>query len=169
VISGLFVTQTPTNDAAGIPPDDQRGIWFRTFVSAVAPGLLVPSLPPQWTYEGWVVNPTSGERWSTGRFTRIAVPDDDAMTWRGRGSANIGFTVPGQDFVTASAAIPIPAPLDFRTGWTVFVTLEPYPDNALEPFFLRVLTGPLPNASLVPSAALANTSAAFPTGLVEWE
>ena len=71
--------------------------------------------------------------------------------------------------MTTVPGITIPAGLDLTAGWTVFVTLEPAPDNDVAPFFLRVLSGAVPVAPLIPSAPLANTTASFPTGLVTFE
>jgi hypothetical protein len=166
--SGSLTCFTPTTDQAGVPFDDGRGVWFRLLDDEV-PSLMLPLLPPQWRYEGWVVNTATNARYSTGRFSRPSAADEDAMTWKGRGPVNTGFTVPGQDFVTAFAGTPVPAQPDLRAGWTVSVTIEPSPDNSPAPFYLTLLTGPLPSTTLTPSAPLANTSAAFPTGRVEWQ
>jgi hypothetical protein len=166
-VEGRFVCLTPTNDAGGVPADDGMGIWFRPLASETA-GLLLPVLPLGWSYEGWVENDVTGERWSTGGFLFAGAPDDDATRWAGRGPENAGFRVPGQDFVRSDVGQPVPATPDLR-GARTFITLEPDPDPAAGPSPWIVLDGFLPAVAPGVGPLLANRTATFPTGVLRFD
>jgi hypothetical protein len=159
--AGLATCRTPTDDGIAAAPNDRFGIWFQGLVPL--PTLLLPELPPAWTYEGWVVHDGLGRRHSTGRFRSAFGPDEDAASFRGRGTAGIGFSVPGQDFLRDDPGILIPALPDLR-GRAVRITLEPVPDLDPGPSPFLVLEGTLPLATLVPGAPFLDRSADLPAG-----
>lgn len=142
--SGTFIVRTPTDDAPGAAPNDQFGVWFRDFARD-EPSLDLPALPAGWTYEAWIVAAATGVRSSMGRFRDPTVPDDDAMTWPGRGADNAGFRFPGQDFLFTVPLI-VGTPLDLTTGRTVLVTVETTPDDSEAPSARVVLQGTAPGA-----------------------
>ena len=165
-VSGSFICSTPTDNAVGVAANDGMGIWFRTLTGL--PALDLPALPVTWRYEGWVENTVTGERRSTGRFCPLASPDEDAMTWPGRGMVNTGFSVPGQDFVRADPGTTIPAGVDLGTGWMAVITLEPFPDTSLDPSAFVILNGPLSTMGGV-SAPFTNRAGTFPTGTLTFD
>jgi len=113
---GPYILETPsTPDNAD---DYNNGIWWL--------GIDVPSLPPGWQYEGWVV--VGGVPMSTGTFTAGGAPDSD-----GAGpTAGIGATpmAPGQDLIDP--------PVDL-IGATAVISIEPVPDDSAMPFLLKPL------------------------------
>lgn len=165
--AGSFVTMTPTDDAPGATANDGMGVWFRDLTLGT-PSLALPALPAQWRYEAWVESTVGAGRFSLGRFSTPDRADEDAMTWPGRGPESTGFNVPGQDFIVLDPGQSIPAGLDLTTGFDVEITLEPFPDSSLAPSSLVVLSGPLPNATGVPSAPLVNGTGNFATGTLSY-
>ena len=137
MVSGDCLLINPTGD--GI---DANGIWF----SAQPVGSTGISLPPaagSWEYEGWVIDPGTGDRYSTGKFRATGRFDIDAQTAPTRGTASIGLLDPGQDFVNA-ATIGATQATDLVDGsWRVFITVEPSADNAAGPFPLRIFDAEL--------------------------
>ncbi len=164
-VIGRFILRTPTNDANGVLPDDDQGIWFRR-LGADVNSLVLPALATGWTYEGWVVDTGSGQRWSTGRFRNPNAVDDDAMTWAGRGATNTGFTVPGQDFIVAASGTTVPV-IDATAGTSVFITVEPVPDTDTAPFSLRILQAAVPPSVALPFG-LSNSTPSF-TGTIDFD
>ena len=169
-VSGTFVTMTPTDNASGVAANDGMGLWFRTLAGG-SPSLSLPLLPPQWRYEAWVENPTGAiGPFSLGRFSFPDTADEDAMTWNGRGSANTGFNVPGQDLLVSAPGTVISGPLDLTGGFDTAITLEPFPDNHSGPSPFIVLDGQLPGVASVPSMPLVNrVGATFPTGALSFD
>lgn len=128
------------------PADSNSGVWFVEIAGATASAGLknLPTLPPEWRYEGWVANRVvsvngngeSVQYFSTGKFSRADSADGD-----GAGAASDttrpGFNYPGQDFVRGTFR-----PNLLIGSWSFAVTIEPHPDNSPEPFFLRILSTP---------------------------
>jgi len=164
--AGSFFLDTPTDDLTNLTPNDAFGIWFNR--------LTLAPLPAGWIYEGWVEEVGGGFRLSTGRFRQPFAPDLNRYTSRTRGPDGFGFFFPGEDFVTASSDISfsIEGDLGLRGG-TVFITVEPEPDNSLRPFFLQPLTGPIPldifdpNGVNTGARAIGNSFLSLPFGAVE--
>lgn len=124
-----FSIMAPTS-----PADSNSGMWF---YNNGGPGLTgLPGLPEGWTYEAWV-REDSGASWryySTGTFTRADTADADGAG-PGKGPGD-GLNVPGQDFITGTPGTP-----NLRSSnYFFFVTVEPFPDNSPNPFFLKILS-----------------------------
>lgn len=167
-VAGTCVLRSPTNDAPGVVPDDQRGAWFISHDDPRDPSLTLPPLPSGWVYEGWVVETGTGERWSTGRFQKADAPDLDANTWPGRGGARPGPSAPGQDFVTGNPGVAVPA-MDLTGGLQVLVTLEPSPDTSPDPFWIGVLQGTTPAGAGTPftlGPLLTGAPGELPSGVI---
>ncbi|MFH1680131.1 MAG: hypothetical protein ABIH26_05730 [Candidatus Eisenbacteria bacterium] len=130
VSAGFFLFDTPTTARQ---EDCGRGVWWTDGEGAAA--LALPVLSGGWVYEGWVIDRVSGLPYSTGRFTGPTGADrDGAGATAGPGG---GYGFPGQDFVTAAGSVPV---LEVDDGsFAVAVTLEPEPDLADGPFFLKLL------------------------------
>ena len=130
-VSGKYAIIAPTS-----PADSNSGIWFVDRVSGLVPGLLnLPSLR-DWTYEGWVVDnfdPHRPRYYSTGKFLNANTADfDSAGPGRGPGA---GLNFPGQDFINS---VPLKPNLS-TPRYSFMITLEPFPDNSSDPFFLQLL------------------------------
>jgi hypothetical protein len=125
---GSFFLATPTSASLD---DEAQGLWWVQVVDgAPQPGLMLPTLPAGWIYEGWVV--VNGTPISTGRFSSAAMPDSDAA---GPAAGPLGAPpFPGQDFVTPPRALP---------GGAAVISIEPVPDNSPAPFTLKPLAGPI--------------------------
>ena len=141
-VSGSYAIMAPTSVAA----DSNSGIWFVNRTPTLSPGLLnLPALT-SWTYEGWVVDnldPNHPAYYSTGKFLVANTADfDSAGPGRGAGA---GLNFPGQDFINGTPARP-----NLRDSRYAFmVTLEPFPDNSPNPFYLKILaSAPAPPAAL---------------------
>jgi hypothetical protein len=146
-LTGKYAFLAPTS----VPVDSNSGVWFVDRTSSLAAGLVnLPTLPAEWTYEGWLVDnvdPTHPAFYSTGKFLRANTADFDSAG-PGRGSAGFGLDFPGQDFINGTPSRP-----NLTNGRYVFrITLEPKPDNSPEPFFLLLLTS---------EVSLAQSSAPF--------
>ncbi len=130
--TGVCTVVSPTS-----PPDSNSGAWFVRLGTPLTAGLRnLPALPNGWRYEGWVVQPAAGNRvtyLSTGKFARADSADlDGAGPYAG--NAGQPFNFPGQDFIQG-----LRIPNLLASGHAFMVSVEPVPDNAPEPFFLRVL------------------------------
>ena len=148
------------------PPDSNSGVWFVQLGTSVGAGLTnLPALRTGWRYEGWVIRrrPGAEESYlSTGKFTRADSADLDGPG-PFAGTAGQPFNFPGQDFVQGAGAIS-----DLRTGeYSFMVTLEPFPDNTAEPFFLTLLKSPEPATTASRTVTLANAiNATAPRGKI---
>ncbi len=129
--TGTYVLATPTN---GQMTNELSGVWFLD-LSGGTPhqGLMLPILPSQWQYEGWVVIPGHGPL-STGKFT-----DPNASDMSSQYSGTMaGPPFPGEDLLmNAPAGFTFPTNLQ---GATFVITVEPNPDNSTSPFFLKPLS-----------------------------
>ena len=104
-----------------------NGIWWLEMVNDLPnAGLMLPTLPAGWKYEGWVV--VNGTPISTGTFTNPTMSDSDM----GGMTAGVNSTppFPGQDFINPLT--------DLRNGMAV-ISVEPSPDNSPMPFDLKPL------------------------------
>ncbi len=143
-VSGRYVLATPSDSGSGIPANDASGIYFRR--STGVSSLVLPVLPAGFVYEGWVRDVTVGNFLSTGRFLTPSGYDQNARVSPTRGTNNLGFPHPGEEFVTELAARNLPV-LDLR-GFDVLVTVEPEPDSDSAPFFVTVLRGTVPASAV---------------------
>lgn len=132
--SGVFSLLTPsdTDDT-----NETEGIWFVESISAGnwTQGLTLPDLPEGWMYEGWVE--VADTALSTGPFIDPSAADLETPHMTSQSSEFINF--PGEDFLM-SPPVGITFPPDFSNA-RVFITIEPNPDGAAEPFDIRVLSG----------------------------
>ena len=104
-----------------------NGIWWLEMVNDLPnAGLMLPTLPAGWKYEGWVV--VNGTPISTGTFTNPMTADSDMGGMTAGTTATPPF--PGQDFI-----MPL---TDLRNGMAV-ISVEPSPDNSPMPFELKPL------------------------------
>lgn len=145
-ITGKFKLLTPTTFTT---TDESSGIWFVDTINASTykNGLSLPSLPGDWTYEGWIN--INGNVVSTGRFTNTSASDND-NPYIGSDAPVLGF--PGEDFITSA-----PAGLTFPTdlaNQTAFITIEMDNDNSTAPFFVRILTENISPSAVGGSSAI---------------
>jgi len=129
--SGQYILATPTN---GSGSDERSGIWY--VLIPRAPGLVLPALPAEWVYEGWVT--IDGVDVTTGRFGDPTTADD----FDGFSGDQGGPPLPGEDFLL-SPPEGLAFPVDLA-GMTTFVTLEPADDPDPAPSGLTVLSGQIP-------------------------
>lgn len=134
-VTGKCTIVAPTS-----PSDSNSGVWFvdRSGASPAAGLKNFPTLPPEWRYEGWIVDRSvqAGQpplSISTGKFIRADSADfDGAGPNRGAGTP---FNFPGQDFVQGTFRP------NLMSGQFYFaVTIEPFPDNSPKPFSLQLLS-----------------------------
>jgi len=145
--AGTFFLATPSNGNT----TPTQGIWFfNPPPVGPSPSLTLPELPAGWVYEGWVVGEDGPI--TTGTFTSGAEADSDGAGPTGGPLATPPF--PGQDFITP--------PLDL-VGLTAVITVEPSPDNSVDPFSMR----PLRSEIVATGNVLENISAGnLPSGTV---
>ncbi len=134
---GTVLIAAPT--ALGGPTN--QGIWFvnpKTKMLSVD----LPKLPDSQVYEGWLVDMTTGNKYSTGLFRAKGGIDSDAAGRFG-GPLALNFPpVPGSDFVTLGQ--------DLSDGQhLVVVTVEPYPDSDPNPSGVVVLKAEIPAGTMV--------------------
>ncbi len=152
---GDYILATPTN---GAETNENSGIWFLDLSGgSPAVGLMLPTLPAGWKYEGWAV--IDGTPVTTGKFTAVdAVDDDDPYS-----STMDGPPFPGEDFLlNAPTGLTFPTDL---AGGTAVISIEPDPDNSADPFLLKPLVGAIPaNAEDHTTYMMSLNAASFPTG-----
>lgn len=152
---GSFVLATPSSMTMD---DENQGIWFVKPVDGMPKAsLTLPTLPPGWVYEGWVV--VNGEPMTTGRFKSPGEADDD-MAGPAAGPGK-GPMFPGQDFINPAKMLP---------GGMAVISVEPEQDNSPKPFTIKPLagmigmaTGPM-NPHMLASTVLQKS---LPSGRVE--
>jgi len=153
--SGKYILATPTDGASNT--DEFSGVWFLDNSSGSAvKGLNLPVLAAGWKYEGWTV--ISGVPVSTGTFTDAVKADENAASSPYKGNAGNGPAYPGEDYLQ-NAPMGLTFPTDLR-GMTIVVSVEPFPDNSLNPFTLK------PLAHMVPLTATDHTTIAMGNGPV---
>jgi hypothetical protein len=127
--------------------------------------LTLAPLPAGWAYEAWAV--IDGVPESLARFGQADGGDADGHTEHQHDppAADIGT---GEASTTAPGAVQAPshlAPSSDIRGGTLFISIEPAPDDSPLPYSLRPLTAHVPaNAGAGTPLALANGSSTFPTG-----
>jgi hypothetical protein len=136
--SGRYILATPTN---GSDTNERSGIWFLDLSSGgPAQGLMLPTLPAGWKYEGWAV--IGHKPVTTGTFTDPNGADEAAPYSGPMG----GPPFPGEDFlVNAPSGLVFPTNI---SGGTAVISIEPDPDNSPAPFTLKPLVGAIPNPSV---------------------
>lgn len=155
--SGTVILATPTTADLG---DELSGIWFLDLSSgSPATGLVLPTLPSNWKYEGWAV--INGQPISSGTFSAVDVADD-ADPFSGTGMAP---PFPGEDFVV-NAPTGVTFPTDL-SGQTLVISIEPSPDNNPLPFAFKplVVTMPMMAADHV-NYSMTYQASTFPSGSV---
>ncbi|MFQ6673952.1 MAG: anti-sigma factor domain-containing protein, partial [Fidelibacterota bacterium] len=152
---GRYVLATPTDDNTA---NENSGVWFLDLFPGIPfPGLELPDLHSGWTYEGWVV--VEGMEVTTGTFTDV----DDADLSSPFSGDYSGPPFPGEDFlVNPPGGLTFPFDL---AGATVFISVEPSPDDDPGPFALRPLKGEIPgDATDHVTYVMENNSSGFPMG-----
>lgn len=132
--AGTYILATPTD---GSMTNENSGIWFLD-PSTGSPmvGLTLPILPAGWKYEGWVV--MNGMPVTSGKFTALdEVDEDDPYS-----STQPGPPFPGEDYLM-NAPTGLTFPTDISGGKAV-ISIEPDPDNSVNPFTLKPLIGDIP-------------------------
>lgn len=135
--AGTAILATPTTSDQ---TDELSGIWFLDLSSgSPATGLVLPTLPSAWKYEGWAV--INGTPVSSGTFSVVdAIDDADPFS----GSV-MGPPFPGEDFVVnAPEGLTFPTDL---SGQTLVISIEPSPDNSTMPFAFKPLVVSIPSAA----------------------
>lgn len=153
--TGTFILATPTD---GAMTNENSGIWFLDLGSgSPAQGLFLPTLPAGWKYEGWTV--INGTPVTTGTFTSTTSIDDaDPYS-----STMPGPPFPGEDFLN-NAPTGLSFPTDIAGGVAV-ISIEPAPDNNVNPFTLKPLVGDIPmNATDHTNYGMNLNVSSFPTG-----
>ena len=153
--TGKYVLATPTD---GDGTNEKSGVWFLSLASgAPAVGLVLPTLPAGWVYEGWAV--INGQPVTTGRFT-AASGADQAAPFSGTQPAP---PFPGEDFLfRAPTGFVFPTNL---AGGTAVISVEPQPDDSPAPFTLKPLLGPIAATAMDHVTYNMNLNiAGFPTG-----
>lgn len=155
--SGTVILATPTTEDLS---DELSGIWFLDLSSgSPATGLVLPTLPSNWKYEGWAV--INGQPISSGTFSAVDIADD-ANPFSGTGMAP---PFPGEDFVL-NAPMGVMFPTDL-SGQTVVISIEPSPDNSAMPFAFKPLVATMPMmAADHMNYALTYQASTFPSGTV---
>lgn len=154
---GKYILATPTDmDSA----NEASGVWWLDPAAGPAAGLVLPTLPAGWKYEGWAV--INGTPFSTGTFTDPMMADN-AAPYSG---PNPGPPFPGEDFLL-NAPAGTTFPTDLRGG-VVVISVEPDPDNSAMPFLLKPLVGMVDANASVHAAQMMNNNAAAtnPSGTV---
>lgn len=152
--AGQYILATPSTTSEA---DDKDGIWWLVPGAAgMTPGLVLPTLPAGWAYEGWVAGAAGPI--STGRFTDPAMSDSDAAGPTA-GPDGAGPPFPGQDFIAPA--------LDLTAGYAAVISVEPNPDDSPAPFALKPLVHmSIGDVAKPATQSMANMSATLPIGTV---
>ncbi|RDI57640.1 hypothetical protein [Flavobacterium glaciei] len=155
--TGKYVLATPSD---GENNNEKSGIWFLGSLPPTA-GLVLPTLPEGWQYEGWIV--INGIAVSTGSFTNVAAADSFAGFSGPMGTPNF----PGEDFIK-NAPTGLIFPIDL-SGKTAVISIEPFPDNSPKPFLLKPLIASIPTSAMdhVVYNMTNNAVATSPTGIAK--
>ena len=153
-VDGIYILDTPT--ALGQNPES--GLWFvnqdttiedildtagtvvgKDTIISLLPGLNLPDLPTNWTYEGWVI--MDSDTLSTGKFTSAVGADQSSIYSSDQGP---GYAYPGEDFFNnAPPGLTFPTDL---SGRQFFITVEPnYPPCSNKPYTLIPFITTIPN------------------------
>ena len=155
---GKYLLAAPTGPSGTNP---LSGLWFVDNSSGAGEaGLILPTLPAGFSYEGWVV--LGGKPLSTGKFTLTGKADLAASY---SGSSGTAPPFPGEDFLSNA-----PAGLTFPTnlqGAKLAISIEPEPDDSPAPYSLKPLSGSVPaNAVAQTNYSMTDGAAALPTATV---
>ncbi|MEZ4386368.1 MAG: hypothetical protein R3D98_02075 [Candidatus Krumholzibacteriia bacterium] len=155
-VGGCYILATPSDNGMN-DMNDNQGIWWLQMPGPVAGLTDLPALGAGWTYEGWVVDLSSGSPvpYSTGTFAMADGFDSDMAGPMGGGPA-----FPGQDFVAYQGG-PV---LDLASGdFAAVISIEPVPDNSPMPFQLKPLAGMIAQGAT--GGCVGNqTNDTFPSG-----
>lgn len=154
--TGKFILATPTD---GMNNNETSGIWFLELVNgSPGVGLVLPTLPTGWRYEGWAV--INGTPVTTGTFSSATAADASAPF----SGPQPGPPFPGEDFlVNAPAGLTFPTNLS--NGMAV-ISVEPVPDDSPAPFTIKPLIRAIPaNAADHVTFAMNLNAASFPSGM----
>jgi len=148
---GEYILATPSTGSD--MTDYAQGIWWLNPNPSPAPTLTLPTLPPGWMYEGWVVG--SGGPVTTGKFTSVTGADSDG---KGPTAGPDGFPpFPGQDFISPAMNL---------IGDKAVITIEPDADNSSAPFTLKPLVdGNIEDVGRGVPQSMSNNAGSFPTGM----
>jgi hypothetical protein len=154
--TGKFILATPTDESNN---NETSGIWFLELVGgSPRTGLVLPTLPAGWAYEGWAV--ITGKPVTTGRIIS-AGSADAAAPFSG---PLAGPPFPGEDFLV-NAPTGLIFPTDLSGGLAV-ITVEPVPDDSPAPFTIKPLVGAIPaNAADHVTFSMSLNTASFPSGM----
>lgn len=154
---GKYILATPTN---GPGTNENSGIWFLDLSSgAPTEGLMLPTLPAGWIYEGWTV--IDGVPVTSGKFMMGSGFD---MFDGYSSTENPGPPFPGEDYLM-NAPKGSSFPTDIAGGIAV-ISVEPYPDNSPEPFAIKPLAGMIPaDAKDHMTYMMGLNPGSFPTGM----
>ncbi len=125
IASGAYILSTPTNG----PSTSNQGLWYYDGNLAT---LDLPTLNTGWTYQGWIIDNSTGEMISTGTFLTPDESDSD-----GAGASAGPDPVPphpGQDFLS-------PPRILNDGNHVAVISVEPSPDFDPAPFTLKILSG----------------------------
>ncbi len=134
-LTGTFMVMHHSDFVAG---SETSGLWF-TNGSQGSPtaGLSLPALPDGWIYEGWL--DTGAALISTGTF-RSGSAADTASPY----SSTDTPLFPGEDFLE-NAPTGVTFPLN-PAGATARVTIEPFPDDTVDPYGFFIMSGSVPSS-----------------------
>ena len=150
---GDFILGTPTDSHR---TNENSGIWFLKLDGGPKQGLILPTLPAGWKYEGWTV--IAGKPVSTGRFSMPTTADESAPF----SGPSPGPAFPGEDFLR-NAPAGLTFPTDVRGGKAV-ISIEPDSDDSPLPFELKPLVGDIPAAAVDhTNLPLGNNASVFPS------
>ena len=160
--AGQAFLRTPTDETGMNNGNDENGVWFGIPGMPPTDGLVLPTLPAGWVYEGWVIGDAGPI--STGTFTEFNMVDSGNQ-FSGTQN-NAGPPIPGEDFFLNAPAGET-FPLDIR-GRKVVISIEPNPDNSPAPFLLKPLILDVSaNAATAPTTHnFVQNLGSFPTGTV---
>lgn len=153
--AGKFILATPTD---GMNNNETSGIWFLELVGgSPTAGLVLPTLPTGWRYEGWAV--INGQPVTTGTFTSAAAADASAPF----SGPQPGPPFPGEDFIM-NAPAGLTFPTNLSNGMAV-ISVEPVPDDSPAPFTIKPLIRAIPaNAADHVTFSMNLNAASFPSG-----
>jgi hypothetical protein len=155
--SGFFLINAFTSATM---EDDTSGIWFiNNLGGGETAGLDLPVLNNGWKYEGWVV--IDGFFVSTGKFT-LPNAADESCNYCGDLS---GPSFPGEDFLqNAPDGLIFPVNV---SGNATIISIEPDPDFSSMPSSFKILSGAIPEASVIEvntTYGMSNLSVVPPAG-----
>lgn len=151
--SGSFMLMS---HVTGAQSTDVSGLWFvEGSKESPSAGLSLPTLPAGWRYEGWIE--VGGTLISTGAF-RANDAADSARPYSNSDTPRF----PGEDF-QENAPDGVVFPLN-PAGGTVYVSVEPFPDDTVNPYGFFVLSGAIPASPSAETVYPLSSGLVAPTG-----